>query len=438
MINTIEEMERYFNAFNPSLSDRRLRDNRVHRMELLLDRIGNPQSTFESYHIAGSKGKGTTASYLAKLIEDSGCKCGLYMSPHVYDIRERFSDSTRFFQDDEYIATINELKERIEGFSLPEELGPEKPTTFELYTAYGYLLFKNTKCRKAVIETGLGGRLDATNTLNPSAVIFSNIELEHTELLGNTFEEIAREKLGILRKGVPTFTMQKRLFELIEREYPEHCDNLYLFDTFDIEKIARSGNISSYRENRNTSIKARTESKITLFDALYAYRIAHTLNIAGEGKEIDLTAVSLPARFEELQLKERNITFIIDGAHTPSSCKEVLESLIEKEKSKDNRVLIFSAAIGKKIREIGEETFSSFKSIIITGLGEYKRSSPDDIYAIAREILPNGDIEVIEDANSAVRRAIEKSNDSGYILSLGSFYLASRVKVALKEEGYVD
>ena len=112
---------------------------------------------------------------------------------------------TVFFPQSLYESTLKELQKKIEGFSLPSELGPDKPTTFELYTAYGYLLFKNAGCKYAVVETGLGGRLDATNTVTPIAACFTYIEKEHTKILGSTLKEIALEKAGIMRKDVPSF-----------------------------------------------------------------------------------------------------------------------------------------------------------------------------------------------------------------------------------------
>ena len=154
MSSISDTLESFFDSYMPSLSSS-LRENRLERMSLLLDHLGNPEKTFQTIHIAGSKGKGSTATFLSALLEGKGYSVGLYLSPHVYDIRERFTLASRFFSDEEYTLALEELQEKLSSFSLPSSLGPERPTTFELYTAYAYLLFKRKGCRWAVIETGL-------------------------------------------------------------------------------------------------------------------------------------------------------------------------------------------------------------------------------------------------------------------------------------------
>lgn len=223
MSSISDTLESFFDSYMPSLSSS-LRENRLERMSLLLDHLGNPEKSFQTIHIAGSKGKGSTATFLSALLEKKGYSVGLYLSPHVYDIRERFTIASRFFSDEEYTLALEELQEKLSSFSLPSSLGPEKPTTFELYTAYAYLLFKRKGCKWAVIETGLGGRLDATNTISPYATLFTPIELEHTKILGSTLTEIAREKAGIMREGVPSFSFPQR--EEAEKELKRNAEEI--------------------------------------------------------------------------------------------------------------------------------------------------------------------------------------------------------------------
>ena len=160
VIDRIEELETAFSSFEPSTADGRTRERRLERMERLLSFLGNPERAYRTYHVAGSKGKGSTAAYLAALITGTGRKCGLYTSPHLFTVRERFTISGAFFPDRFYIDVCNEMLEAVSSFTLPPELGPEKPTVFEMYTAFGYMLFKESGCTDAVIETGLGGCSD--------------------------------------------------------------------------------------------------------------------------------------------------------------------------------------------------------------------------------------------------------------------------------------
>lgn len=427
MITSIEDLDLFFNSYNPSMGNGKLRENRLQRMELLLSAMGNPESSFKAIHIAGSKGKGTTASYLSKIISLTGRKCGLYMSPHVYDIRERFTDSLSFFDEKLYIDSANQLLSFVDDFYLDEEYGLEKPTTFELYTAYAYLLFKNAGCEYAVIETGLGGRLDATNTLSPIAAVITSIELEHTNVLGSTKEEIAREKAGIIKKERPVFTGGdlSGTIEIIKEIASEKKSEVIQFYPTDLENI-----------------KLDDVSTIKRYDALLAYAIADKLNIAPSGT-IDLSEVAIPARYEKNQIKfqDKNICIVFDGAHTEASASITMDtilkdlSLAKGISMSDEAVLIFSAADGKNISAIGSILFPYFKNIIITSCGSFKKSYPDKIYSEALDIVPSHDLVLRENTKEATEEALKIIKNEGHIFVIGSFYLCSEIKNALKELG---
>ena len=141
MVRDIAELETVFDSFYPSLPDEKVRENRLERMVRLLDLLGHPEESFRTYHAAGSKGKGTTSMYLASILEGAGRVCGLYTSPHMYTVRERFMLPSGFFSDELYLETASELLDKVSSFSLPGHLGSEKPTTFEMYTSYVYMLF---------------------------------------------------------------------------------------------------------------------------------------------------------------------------------------------------------------------------------------------------------------------------------------------------------
>ena len=209
MIGKIEELETAFDNFAPSLPDPRIKELRLERMERLLAHLGNPERSYRTYHTAGSKGKGSTSAYLASLLSGAGRITGLYTSPHLFTIRERFTLSGEMFPDKLYIDVCNMLLDKMKTFSLPSSLGSEKPTVFEMYTAYGYLLFREYGCTDAVIETGIGGRLDATNTIEPEAVFLTPVELEHTDILGKTISSIATEKSKIITSS-PVFISRQR------------------------------------------------------------------------------------------------------------------------------------------------------------------------------------------------------------------------------------
>lgn len=193
-----------------------VRTYRLDRMYALLEHFSRPQDDFMSIHVAGSKGKGSTACYIAQGLKALGHRTGLYSSPHVATYRERFTLAGMFFDDHFLLSTANDMITGLEDFHFQEEYGYSEPTTFELLTLLGFLLFSRSGCEYAVIETGLGGRLDATNVILPIISVITPIELEHTNVLGDTIELIATEKAGIIKQTVPV-VMGLQRFEQTRR-----------------------------------------------------------------------------------------------------------------------------------------------------------------------------------------------------------------------------
>ena len=278
MVRDIAQLETVFDSFCPSLPEARIRDNRLERMVRLLDLIGHPEESYKTYHTAGSKGKGTTSMYLASLLEGAGRRCGLYTSPHMYTIRERFMLPSGFFSDELYTETASKLLDLVSSFTLPEDLGSEKPTTFEMYTAYGYMLFREAGCTDAVIETGLGGRLDATNTITPEAVILTPIELEHTQVLGDTIAKIALEKAKIIRPGVPVFVSRQRkeAMDVFRKEAMENNATFFTFDdcikSFSSETTKTGEKVSFSLNDRDYSLMLSMTTEAMAENAWHPHR----------------------------------------------------------------------------------------------------------------------------------------------------------------------
>ena len=165
------------------------RGYRLDRMKLLLSCFDDPHNYCNVIHIAGSKGKGSTAAFTASILKEAQLTTGVYSSPHISDYRERITVSGKFADEHIYLKNMDRIKKLIEGekyLSLP---GGSEPTTFELLTLLAFLVFRDCHCNWVVLETGLGGRLDATNLVAPKAVIITPIELEHTDLLGSTITD---------------------------------------------------------------------------------------------------------------------------------------------------------------------------------------------------------------------------------------------------------
>ncbi len=170
------------------------------RMRLLLKKLGNPQEKFKSIHVAGTKGKGSTCAMIASMLDASGYKTGLYTSPHLIDIRERIAIAGEMISQSEFARLIRRIE------PIVNRMKPT-PTYFDVLTAIAFLYFAEQEVQLAVVETGLGGRLDSTNVINPEVTAITSISKDHMAQLGSTLARIAEEKAGIFKKGVPAITV---------------------------------------------------------------------------------------------------------------------------------------------------------------------------------------------------------------------------------------
>ena len=424
MVRDIAQLETVFDSFCPSLPEARIRDNRLERMVRLLDLIGHPEESYKTYHTAGSKGKGTTSMYLASLLEGAGRRCGLYTSPHMYTIRERFMLPSGFFSDELYTETASKLLDLVSSFTLPEDLGSEKPTTFEMYTAYGYMLFREAGCTDAVIETGLGGRLDATNTITPEAVILTPIELEHTQVLGDTIAKIALEKAKIIRPGVPVFVSRQRkeAMDVFRKEAMENNATFFTFDdcikSFSSETTKTGEKVSFSLNDRDYSLMLSMTTEAMAENAALAVLIAEKLGILTDDGIRHLEEAVLPGRFEKLIIDGH--TVIADGAHTVSSVRAAKDAFLAITDDPSSSALIFASIEGKDIEHMAKELFPPFRRIAVSRPGTFKKSDINGIYQIAKALFPEKDIELIPNPDEALEWALDNGKD---ILVTGSFYL---------------
>ena len=175
-------------------------DYDLRRMDELLARLGSPQLRARTVHIAGTKGKGSTAAMIAAALTASGYKTGLYTSPHLYDIKERFRIDNQFISAFELVSLVQTMRPEVAAVNEKARYG--KLTTFELLTALGFAYFNLRKADFQVVEVGLGGRLDATNIVIPEVCVITSIDFDHTEVLGDTLAKIAAEKAGIIKPGI--------------------------------------------------------------------------------------------------------------------------------------------------------------------------------------------------------------------------------------------
>lgn len=404
------------------------RTYRLDRMQAIMKALGNPQDSYRSIHVAGSKGKGSTASYIASGLEAAGFVTGLYMSPHVSDYRERFTLCGRFVSDDILVSTGNILAKGLEDFHFNDSMGETQPTTFELYTAFAFLLFKRIGCQWAVIETGLGGRLDATNIIQPEASVLTPIELEHTDILGDTIAKIATEKSKIIKKDRPSFSafQVSDALEVFRKEALEkNSDFHYLGD--EVSEVTERH--IRFRNGYSTELNLAMPGLVQAQNCALALLVLRTLGLYREGAtEKALEKNALPGRMERINWKR---TLYLDGAHTQNSMGHLLETFRSMYPGRSG-ICIFGAVAGKNHDAMCDEVLQAFDHVVVCRPGTFKKSDPKALYELlVSKKHPDQKAVLVEDASEALAYCLNNTEASEPVLAAGSFYLVGVIKEAL-------
>ncbi|MDR1902977.1 MAG: tetrahydrofolate synthase [Treponema sp.] len=424
---------------------------RLDRMELLCDLAGRPDSCAPVIHIAGSKGKGSVTGMTAAILEAGGIKTACYASPHVSDYRERISRPNGFFEEAVYLEAGRELRELTEDLQHrtapdaelfnPESGIGEAPTFFELFTLLFFLCARISKCDAMAVETGIGGRLDATNIVHPLVSAITPIELEHTEYLGDTIAAIAGEKAGIIKQGKPLLLSDQtpealEVFRL--RAEQSQSPLVYFPDAAELNalRIDRLNTAFTLRFKKESLFPKPLDLSLPIPGAIQACnaglavltaKTAFPL-IGEEAIRKGLASFRLPARFEKI-LEEPPL--VIDGAHTAHSAALCADTFAELYG--DEGILLFGCAKGKDAASMAKALLPHFSQIIITLPGTFKKSDPDEVYAVfkreAFSLDGTPEIRCVPETNRAIETALKTAAKGRLpILGTGSFYLAAEIR----------
>jgi len=413
---------------------------RLDRMERLKLLLGRPDEAYRVVHVAGSKGKGSTATMIASILGASGRRVGLYTSPHLLSYTERIAIAGRPVADDILLPAAQELADAMEGERPDDFPGGEAPTYFELLTMLGFLCFRRAGCDDAVIEVGLGGRLDSTNVVRPTVCIVTPIELEHTELLGDTIAKIAAEKAGILKPGVSAFTSATRpeaLAVLRERAAALGCPLVVLDEAVRLSelRLGRGGTECTLEplqgplagQGKETALRISTPliGAVQARNAACAALVAASLGCDLDAIRHGLERSRLRARFEII---DGSPPAVLDGAHTPDSIAASASDFATVFGR--NGLLLFGCAKDKDPGAMAAALGSTFQEVIVTKPGTFKESDPE---AIAQAFEGEGfTVERIDDTESAVAVAVARAEATGRpLLVAGSFYLCAVAAPAL-------
>jgi len=403
---------------------------RLDRMQKLKELFGRPDEGYHIIHVAGSKGKGSTATMLASILQASGATVGLYTSPHLLSFTERIAIQGVPVDDKTLFAAAGEISGLMEHESPDDFPGGESPTYFELLTMLGFLCFRRAGCTDAVIEVGLGGRLDSTNVVQPLASVITPIELEHTELLGTTIPEIAWEKAGIIKQGVPVFTSAARpdALAVFRARATELGSALTVLDEVAdivdcaIDETGTSATVRWRDEERfGSALRLHTPmiGTVQARNAALAATVARSLGHGDEAIVSGIAAASLRARFE---IVRGNPVVILDGAHTADSIKACADDFARLFPG--GGVLLFGCAKGKPPRPMAQSLRAAFSEVHVTKPGTFKESDPADIESA---FLAEGfAVTRIDDTRAAIDAALRAASERGLpLLVTGSFYLCA-------------
>ena len=391
----------------------------------LLERIGNPHEKLKSFHIAGSNGKGSTASFMASILMEVGYKVGLYTSPHFVKFNERIRINGVMIKD-EYVAKfVTELEDYIEN---------NCPTFFEITTALALKYFYEQKVDYAIIETGLGGRLDATNVINPIASVITSISLEHTEHLGDTLGKIAFEKAGIIKQNSKVF-IGKMLDEpekIIRNRTKElNCDyNLISdFSTFKDDRL-----IADLKKKSFSIYSTPLIGKHQLYNAALAVKtINDSLNIEdvliiSRGIRNVIKNSGIKGRYQIIN-KEPKIIF--DSAHNTEGVKTFIEEFSKESNNYSERYLLYGAMKDKSIIDMLEILNPYFNRIFVTTIGIDRSATAEEIKSIANSIGIKTD--KVLNGSELVYDFFKESEDKCLVV-LGSMYLLGEIKSKMLEK----
>ena len=415
---------------------------RLESMAALTELADHPERCAPVIHIAGSKGKGSVTAMLASMLEADGRRAARYMSPHISDFRERICLGNAFFNEAVYCTAGDELRELAENKvpacgdpAFDPARGGDAPSFFELLTMHFFLCARAGGCDVMVVETGLGGRLDATNIVDPEISLITCIELEHIALLGNTIASVAGEKAGIIKSGKPLVLAGQcaEALEVFKQRAAEKNSPLYYFpDHVVIEHMRIHQDGTNFMVAAGGIFPAALELSIPLPGAVQAENAALAvlaLKTAFPGFSDDsirrgLQKVQLPARFEKIL----PLPLIIDGAHTPHSAAHCAETFCSLYGT--GGILLFGCAADKDAAAMAKILVPCFSLILVTRPGPFKISDPQKAYrAFSEHAGSCGKLVYIEDTGEAIRQALAAAREKGLpALCIGSFYLASEAK----------
>jgi dihydrofolate synthase / folylpolyglutamate synthase len=409
-------------------------------MRRLLAALGNPENRFPSVLIAGTNGKGSTASTLAAILKASGLRTGLYTSPHLVRINERIRLNGETITDDEF-AMVHDVVDRTAERLVSEGDLPWHPSFFEMLTAMAFEYFARSRPDIVVLEVGMGGRLDATNVVEPRLSIITDISLDHQNYLGDTIRQIAAEKAGIIRRGGTVVTLP---------QLPDANDVIgnAILDAGATavnavpyvppvspgsgQWAASGGQLQRY-PLEVLGAEIMVESPLVGRHQLrnVALAIAAAVELRGQGlTQITPETIALgiretrwPGRFEVIQAAGGNPEYVLDVAHNPAGAWALRSTLSAVYQDGWEITLVFGVMRDKAVQEMTEILFPIARHVIVTHANNPRAASADEIRQAAARVSGGTEIETAADIAMALERARAVAGRAGLVVITGSIYV---------------
>jgi dihydrofolate synthase / folylpolyglutamate synthase len=411
----------------------------LEHMRTLMAALGNAERKFTSILVAGTNGKGSTASTLASILARAGYKTGLYTSPHLSRVNERIQVNGATIPDEDFAAHFDRVEEAATILVRDGRL-PGLPSFFETVTAIGFLYFAASDVHTAVLEVGMGGRLDATNIVEPIVSVITDISLDHTEWLGSTVDLIAREKAGILRRDGVMITL------------PQHPEANQALGEVAVSLNVRGVNAASYvpvhnhpeqytRNRYPLSVMgeligidsplagAHQQRNLALaIAAAVELRNNHGYNITEVDIQAGIRDTVWPARLETITGAAGRADVLLDVGHNPAGAW-ALRAAVSHLDNGQPMTLVFGCLKDKPAVELAQILFPLFGKIIVTEVDSPRSASLEDLLSAAR--TTGSDAEGVPSAIRAVERALEVTPVHGLVVVTGSVYLVGQVRPLL-------
>lgn len=427
---TYQEAEAYIND-TPRFTTK----NTLENTKAVLEKMGHPERRMKLIHVAGSNGKGSVCAYLSSILTTAGKQTGLFTSPHLVDINERFQINQENVSNELFLEAFEAVMDMVHTLLKEQPDTFAHPTFFELLFLMGIYIFDKANMEYVVLETGLGGRFDATNVIeHPLISVITSISLEHTEYLGDTCAKIAGEKAGIIKEGCPVVYdgTGEDVSEVIEAYAAQMHSKAYAIRP-EMYKIL----MNTHKTIDFSMDTGYYEPMDVLIDSVAEYQIMNAMEAvtAAEVMDIGLTEEDIHRGMERMHWQGRMETVlpgvILDGAHNDSGVEEFVKTA--RKFQKDTKLTLLFSCVKEKdydgmIRTICESL--DFESVVVTQIDSYRQVPSEELAQIFRKYTTRP-VEEISFIDDAFDEAMKRKGD-GVLFCVGSLYLVGSLKSLIR------